>query len=560
MSKIKSAVPSIAPKPTESLSPFTGTWNKRNAAHLLRRTTFGPSTAMIEEAVNLGLEATINQLLDDVSTLDPPVRYTLDQLDFSLPYLEVFADPNVAFGETWINEPAIANTGDAMVDNKIRSTRFRSLRSWAWKNFFDERLSILSKMTIFWHNHFVVADFRTPKELWWYIDLLQQNAVGNFRELTEQVTIDSSMLYFLNGRDNSKEAPNENYARELLELFTVGKGPLAGPGDYTTFTEQDVSAMARVLTGWGNPIIDGDASIGFYNVRHSEGSKQLSHRFGNALIEENGDQEYKDLIGVIFEQDATSINICTRLYRYFVRAEIDDATQTEIIEPLAQILRENDYELRPVLATLFSSAHFYEEAVNGCMIKNPIDFMISATRSLQYELAGNVAEDYFSGNTLSQFSELLQLELFNHPSVAGWQAYYQEPLFYRFWINTSTLPIRNYTTTIFTAGGEFPSNGTSFYLPPIIPVLELAAFVPNADQADALIDAWSALLFPQEIMPAQKTYLKEILIPGLPDFEWTVEYGEYLADPENDAKKEAIQNKLRALLVAMLEMPEFQLM
>ena len=155
------------------------------------------------------------------------------------------------------------------------------------------------------------------------------------------------MLLYLNGNENTKEAPNENYARELLELFTIGKGEVAGPGDYTTFTEQDVQSMARVLTGWTINLLAIGTKLEsiFLAPRHDTGSKQLSSRFNDEIIENAGDQEYSNLIDVIFEQDEVSKFICRKIYRYFINHEIDDEIEANIIEPMAQIIRDDNYEV-----------------------------------------------------------------------------------------------------------------------------------------------------------------------------------------------------------------------
>ena len=552
--------PNIPPLPVSGLDAFDGNWTRRAAAHLLRRCTFGPSPTMINEALQMGLSDAVDQLLDDVTPLDQPLKQTLDELNLERPWLPVLPEPDLLYGETWVNLGPLPNTGDDGLDQSIRLWRFRSMRSWVWKNFYENRISILQKISLFWHNHFVVADFQIPLEQYQYFALLQEYAVGDFRQLTKEITLNNSMLRYLNGRENSKEAPNENYARELLELFTVGKGELAGPGDYSTFTEQDVVEMAKILTGWRSGINENQLFVLFNNNRHTEGAKQLSHRFNNAVIEGNGENEYSDLIDLIFEQDATSINICEKLYRYFVQPNITDEIKSIIIEPLAEILRNNNYEIKSVLLVLLKSQHFFEVETVGCMIKNPIDFLLSATRSLSYQLGDEVADIYYSGNILHGWAEPLQLTIFEHPNVAGWQAYYQEPLYYRFWINSTTLPIRQGTTGFLVNGGFIQTGGQNIYIPPAIPILEFVANINEAENPIELITKIATLLFPVQITDSQVSFLKEILIPGLPDFEWTVAYGDYLAEPDNQEKREAIENKLRALLVAMLDMPEFQLM
>ena len=141
-----------------------------------------------------------------------------------------------------------------------------------------------------------------------------------------------------------------NFARELLELFTVGKGELAGPGDYTTFTEQDVIEVARVMTGWRVRFRGDDGQMPraeFNPFQHDEEPKQLSPRFDNAVIENNDEQEYSDLIDVIFESPEAALHICRKLYRWFVYYKIDDDVELNIINPMAQILVDNNYEIAP---------------------------------------------------------------------------------------------------------------------------------------------------------------------------------------------------------------------
>ena len=137
---------------------------------------------------------------------------------------------------------------------------------------------------------------------------------GNFRELTKQITVNAAMLHFLNGNKNEVNSPNENYARELLELFTIGKGDLVGPGDYTNYTEQDIAAFAKALTGW-TAWTDGNDPAEFERwwSSHDTSTKQLSHRFGSQTIENAGAEEYKRVVDIIFEKDEVAYHICRRL-------------------------------------------------------------------------------------------------------------------------------------------------------------------------------------------------------------------------------------------------------
>ncbi len=547
-------------RPPMQLTPYTGPWTIREAGHLLRRTTFGPSQSMISEAVGLGMEETVKRLFANAVPSTPPVRYTLDEP--GSPLFPVLKDPDVEFGETWVNEPPIKDYGDAQFQRQIISSRTNSVYAWRIINMYKPELNLMSKLWMFWHDHFVVADFTLPHELYQYSNLIERYAKGNFRQFTKDMTINVGMLRYLNGNENTKRAPNENYARELLELFTVGKGELAGPGDYSTFTEDDVAAISKILTGWRIDRLSllTELDSEFVPNLHDRSSKTLSHRFDNTVINNNDDKEYADLIDVIFQQEAVAINICKKLYLYFLNYEITDEIESAIIEPMARILIDNDYNIEPALSALLTSSHFYSEAAVGCMIKNPFDYILSATRGLDFAMADKVSDDHFFALIYMVIAAEQGMQPFFHPDVAGWKAYYQEPLYYRHWINTVYLPIRNDIVKAFVGGGQATINGDPAQIPQLINVINYIATIENATEPNALIYAIADNMFTYQITEQQKDYLKEILIPGLPDFEWTVEYNEFLSDPLDPPKRVAINNKLVALFSAMVEMPEFQLM
>jgi uncharacterized protein (DUF1800 family) len=376
----------------------------------------------------------------------------------------------------------------------------------------------------------------------------------------KDITIDPAILRYLNGNQNTKVAPNENYARELLELFTIGKGPQVGPGDYTNYTEQDVAEIAKVLTGWvdvGYFSINPAVTVGsaFVPNRHDNSTKQLSYRFNNAVIAPAGVNEYQNLIDVIFQQDEVARFICRKLYRWFVYYAIDETIETEVIDAMAQVMIDNDYEIRPVLEALFKSEHFFDALSIGPMIKNPVDFILSSTKSLDVQVPAQLGAQYRAWIKMAEPLVVLQMQVFNPPEVAGWKAYYQSPSYYRNWINSVTLPFRMLITDALSIVG-IEIGGNNFLK---IDVLQLVATLDDPTDPNKLIDELSVILFPQPITANQKVYLKNVLIPGLPDFEWTVEYLDYLADPTNAALAGAVEFKLRLLLRSMMNMPEFYL-
>ena len=526
--------------PTDAgLEPYTGPWTYDLAAHLLRRCTFGPTYAQIKDAVQNGLDQTLDTLLADLPLPEPPLNYNDDD------------DPNVAIGETWI---------DAVYTNQDQlARRQQSLKAWTAGLILNEGVSIREKMVLFWHNHFVVQNsiVQDGKYLYDYSNTLRTYALGNFRDFVKVITINPAMLRYLNGNQNSKFAPNENYARELLELFTIGKGELAGPGDYTTFTEEDVAAAARVLTGWRDfgyfTLVEQEVSSEYLNFRHDLGNKQFSHRFNNAVISNEGDQEYAKLIDLIFEQEEVARFICRKLYRWFVYYKIDDTIESNIIEPMAQLLIANNYEIKPVLAVLLKSSHFLDVENIGCMIKHPLDFIYGLFKQFEVQIPTDLALQYTIWFRMSRFAIGLQMEYYEPPNVAGWKAFYQEPVFYQIWLNSVTLTSRmEFGTSIIHPGYV---NGLL-----IVDALGFLSKVEEPADVNPLLEEFVKILLPKPVLENQHDFLKEVLIPGLPDYEWNVEYSEYISDPGNIDLAEGVRNKVKNLLITIATMPEYQLM
>ncbi len=530
---------------TSGLEPYTGPWEYAQAAHLLRRTTYGPSIQQIKDALNAGLDGTVSQLLADAPEPDPPINPDFEE------------DPYVPVGETWVDKTYPVPPGIAS------GYRRRSLFAWQFERYLAEGTSAREKMTLFWHNHFVVeaSAVQDAKYLYRYLQLLRKHAFGNFKELTKLVTIDPAMLRYLNGNQNTNTAPNENYARELLELFTIGKGPQIGPGDYSNYTEEDVIQIARVLTGWrdrGYFTINPDIEVQsfFQPNRHDTGNKQLSYHFDEAIITNEGENEYAHLIDIIFSKVEVARFICRKLYRWFVYYDITPQAESDVIEPMAQMLIDNAYEVKPVLEAFFKSAHFFDMLNVGPMIKNPIDFVMSVLKPFNVQFPQEISDRYLALMRTSRRMNTMQMAPLFPPNVAGWPAYYQEPNFYRIWISSSTLLARQqFTDSIIRPNGLGLGNGIRLR----INVLEWVQTLETPSDPNALIDEIAQLLYPQPLTQAQKDYLKEVLIPGLPDYEWTVEYSEWAADPANPDLAAPVDAKLRTLLQVMYSMPEFHL-
>jgi len=526
------------------LEPYTGLWGEVQVGHLLRRTMFGPSPADVLSLRTMSMQQGVDMLLAPQPETPPPLN--VDSRDV------------IPIGETWVN----AIYKDPASDFTPTGVRVSSLKAWWMGLILRQPISIQEKMVLFWHNHFVaerdvVGD---PRFVWRYLSLLRTHALGNWKDLSRLITTDGGMLRYLNGNTNTKTNPNENYARELQELFTIGKGPEVAPGDYTFYTEADVQAAAKVLTGWqddANLLTTlGVQASKFTTTRHDTNNKQFSTRYGNRVIVggTDGAREINDLLDMIFEQEETAKHLCRKLYRWFVYYVIDEWTEANIIVPLANILRSNNYNVLPVLRTLLTSAHFYDSTSIGCMIKSPVDFVAGIARLFGLGYPADLVVRYRVFSYMASQAANLQQDLADPPNVAGWPAFYQTPQFNQLWINSDTLPRRtNFSGNLVRSG--YKNSGFTYIVDPIAFVLGL----PNPRDPDALVDDSVRLLFANPITPSQRAFLLETLLPGLPAYEWTVEWDEYAADPGNSQKLNAVRSKLRTFYAFMLSMPEFQL-
>ena len=528
---------------TNTLNPYNGPWGDQEAKHLLKRTTYGPTRKMIKDSISKGMASTITELLTDLPDPDLPINYGFED------------DPEVPIGETWV--------GKVLTEPNTDFYRRRSMRAWTIGLALNQGVSIREKMYMFWHNHFAISDINRSSYEYSYAELIRNNALGNFKELVKAMTIEPAMLRYLNGNQNTLFNPNENYARELLELFTIGKGPQVAPGDYTHYTEQDVVEIARVLTGWRDIGYGMRRGITvpfalYQDLNHDKQLKTLSARFLGKTISNLGNQEYEHLIDIIFEQDEVSRFITRKIYRWFVYHQIDEVVEQEVIEPLAQILRDANYEIKPMLEALFTSNYFYEETFRGAIIKSPLDYTIGMVHELELKPFNESPQAKFLLYvSILRVNELLEQSPFDLPDVAGWKAYYQEPQFYQLWINASTLQfLKVFRTMLLEGKVEF--NGTLRVMPRLqADILKFVGDLDEPDDPNTLIDELTAFFFPQEITDGQKKALKDVLLPGLPDYEWTVEYNDHVANPGNEDYAAPIRNKLIELLQALTAMPEY---
>jgi len=532
---------------TSGLKRQKGKWTRVQATHLVRRTMFGAKKEDVDALLKISRKKAIRRLLEtsDAMPLPPVNNYNDDK----------YTDEEIPAGQTWIT---------ASKQNGMNSGRRRnSLKSWWIGLMINQDIHLREKMVLFWHNHFATEMANVDNATWLYKHnvLLREYALGNFKELVRAITMDPTMLKYLNGNNNVKKAPDENYGRELQELFTVGKGP----GSH--YTEDDVKAAARVLTGFRieNKVLP-DAHGIFDPARHDEGDKTFSAFYGNTVIHgrkgKEAEQELDELLNMIFAQEEVSKFICRKLYRFFVYHTIDDATEQAVILPLAKTFRKGGYEIRPVLQELFSSAHFFDTGNYGGMIKSPVDYCVGLCREygVKFPDDSDVVDEYgFWTNILGQ-AAAMQQNIGDPPNVAGWQAYYQAPQYDKIWINSDTLPKRNqFTDRMINNGFTRPANKKIQ-----IDAVAFAQTLSNPGNPDALINDSIAALYMIGLPDKDKQYLKEgILLSGLQgmmsDHYWTDAWQKLADKPDDTANRKDVVAKLKKLYQYLMNLPQYQL-
>lgn len=554
-----------------SLNKKTGTLGKHLAAHLLRRATFRPTQENIEIYANLTVDQAINRLFNiQALSLDKPI------------------DPQT--GQEWV-------TNGATNANSLKFLLGNYVRGW-WM---DEALrdnSIGHKMEFFLHSIWSTHYGDMPSEfLFDHLQLLRFFALGNYKKLAEKITKDNLMLLYLNNAENTKATINENYAREFLELFTIGKGPQIGPGNYTNYTEEDIVAAAKIFTGFKvdydrHPSnIDAETGInsGYFDTDlHDHSTKTFSQAFNSVQISATGVtlidgvltlsentselQELQQFIEMVFQQPATAQHIIRKMYRFFVSRHITPTIESQIIIPLATELLAHDYDIKVPLATLLKSKHFYAEdslrrnnKIIGGLVKSPLDLVAHIITQLKVEIPDpltNPTAHYHEFYYLSIVSLLMEsggIKLFGPLSVAGYPAYYQEPTFHRNWFNGSTIEARYLLPKAFLTNRRILSSGTLGGVQ-----LDILSFVKNnisnARSANALVDQLIELLLPEPLDNTRRSYfLDDILMNHLPYFDWRDDWDAFIADPSNPMKQSTVRNPLENLITALLYSPEFQL-
>ncbi len=533
--------------PADGLQEYTGAWDTAQIVHLLKRTLFGAKRGDIQYFKTRTMQQAVNELLQPASV---PSTYPLNNYSVG-----GYTDPGgVALWQTWINN------GITLADRELNEKRIDSFKTWWLGQALNPSRSIHEKMVVFWHNHFAIdtsVGTDVIKARFWYDHYLtlRQHALGNFKSMAKAITLDPAMLFFLNGASNVKGSPNENFARELQELYTVGKGP------DSKYTEDDVKAAALVLTG--HTVHPVNFTYFFDAGKHDATNKEFSAFYGNTIVTgytgPAGASEIDALLDMIFLQEELTKHICRKIYRHFIYYKIDNDIEQTIITPLAVIFRNNNYNIQPVLATLFKSKHFYDMVYSSaCIIKSPLDFVLDLCNEFNVVMPdGNDSEaTYAVWESIQNEAREMQQELGAIPEVAGWYAYYQAPAFHELWVNSSTYTRRTIFTDRMVADGITKNNQTI-----LIDPISFAGQFANPGDPTLLINDSLAILLRYPLSVSAKEFIKRsLLLSGqLQDYYWTNAWDAYKANPADAITKAIVSSRLQALYKYIMNLPEYHL-
>lgn len=585
------------------LPEYSGTLGYNRAAHLLRRASFGPTKQQIETFASLTpLQATnllFNQVLPD-------------------PSIPIDPDTNEQWVITGVTDP---EKMEFQYEEYFKRWFVGQMLSTGATPALSLAYSVREKLVLFLHTHFTAIQEKigNSRALYFQNLLYRQFALDatalpevNFRELTKKVSVDNAMLRLLDGNLNVKGSPNENYARELFELYSIGRGlegslpPTPAPGDYIIYKEQDVQAAARVLSGFDfdNTFsnIDPDTNLPRGKVRgsdtnatgHDNGVKEFSDSFidintglpyviqpdptllngANATLESALD-EISQLVDMLYEQEETQRHICRKIYRYYVYHDIPVPLHDTIIAEMANTFRTNGFKLQPVVENLLRSQHFYEAAAGvdddnvGSIIKSPLDLIVGSLRFFNYQIPDitvSASEFYQKTGEIIGLADNQGMSFYQPFDVAGYDAYHQFPVYHRSWITVNYLArrydfIRRLVSEM--EGGMLKVDVVNFVQTNFTVgdasnarnlIIELAREllpVSNNLTFDTMADD-TATITAERLNYFLVAFLENPKIDDDPEGAWTIRW-------TNGFDPETVRRQLENLFNAMMQSPEYQL-
>lgn len=490
---------------SSSLDEYTNPLNRDQVKHLLHRTTFAIDPTEIDKNVGKTAGEIVDSLFNNAKTkLKPtPPHFVNDTL----------YNPDNHSGDRQRKEAELLDSHRGIYN--------WDLGGWWVGLMKQDKSSILEKLTLFWHGHLTTqyADDLSIPAIPMYLQnqLFRENFAGNFYTLLQKVTIDGAMLVYLNGDENVAGAPNENYARELMELYSLGVG---------NYTEDDVKEAAKILTGWKVKYFADESmtpNVAYFNGNDFDpNTKKFFDEFFTVDYDITQENVYKNsvkrLIEVILNKkgDVASRFMMTKLYKYFVYAR-PETMDEQIINQLADDLVSTGFEFEPVLKKMLKSKHFFDERNRGVQLKSPAETIVNIVSHFKFV-------DVYARNVMMT----LGLELFNPPNVSGWSGY-------RSWVSTKSLP-----TTIYYIHEIFGYNTNTDFA-------NWADKMDNTGSRERLMSRISDTFFGKNLSEERLEDYLSVL--GSSDSEWqSIRWD-----------KNAAGARVKSLMVKIVKTPEFYL-
>ncbi len=445
------------------------------AQHLLNRAGFGGTPAQVKALAALGVQQAVSMLVDYQSIDMSEVTALQANADILRPPT---AEEKLMYAKA-------RRDNDEKLQEEFRAERIRrenedrgqmrSLEHGWLQRMVETPRPLEEKLTLLWHGHFA-TNYRTVRDsflMYQQNQFFRDNAAGNFATLARGIIRDPAMLRFLDNNTNRKGRPNENLARELMELFTLGEGQ---------YSESDIKEGARALTGYSFE----DNDFVFNPRQHDGGAKKI--------LGQTGAYKGDEFVDLLLSHPACARFVAFKLYKQFVMDVTDLKSLPEpaqaVVKLLSDELRRSRYELRPVLKKLFASRHFYDASNVGAMIKSPVQLLVGSVRMLDTPTR--------TMGVLTQAMQLMGQELFNPPSVAGWDGG-------RSWINSSTLFVRQ-NLCIYLITGRTPTDSKNKKADTRYDPMKLLEGVDTGNRA-AVVELFLSTMLPGEVSEQRRSEL-----------------------------------------------------
>ena len=494
---------------TDSLEEYITPLTIVDVYHLLKRCCFVIDDAFAQTLVGKTAKEAVNLLISNASSVNPPIP----EFDIN----QAYENPDKYAGQKK-QDVRYVNLTSHFEQNLI-------LQEWWLEQMKKDGRSLSEKMNFFWHSHFTTqynGNDVIPAQ-WMYRQnmLYRKLFMSNFRTFLEQITIDGAMLMYLNGSQNSSVAPNENYARELMELYSIGL-------DEGNYTEDDIRQAARVLTGWRINYYTDDVPYRVYFVPQwfSDDEKTVLGQKFVTDYEVNRDNVYKNsiqkLVDVILTQRGNEVALfmAKKFYRYFVFSRPIEKDENTVVNNLAIFFKNNNFDVKATLVKLLTSQHFFDPETRGIQIKNPLENLLRMQQLLTS----------IDKKTMNEGTKYFGLEIFNPPNVSGWKGY-------RNWMTTKTLPA--YIAEFSSRTAQMTNKEVG----------DWAARFTGYNDAYKLTENIALLMLGKLPEDSRIEKLENVLLGGAPYYEW----------PQLAQSRENAGLRVKALLRELYKMPDFYL-